>query len=100
MRKIDYDSESVKASRDKIDTCNNEIIESLNNIYKTVEDIDTVLNTPKSQEIIPRYNSYINDRINYLNEKKYDYKTLFYYIIEKYDDYFDSVKKMTGDRND
>ena len=82
MAIINYNDENVKTARDKVDECNMKIIDALNNIYHEVSDIDTVLSTPKSKEIISTYNNYIGNQIEYLNEKRYDYKYKFYYIIK------------------
>jgi len=100
MTIINYNEEELKNARDKVDECNVSIIESLNSIYHEVIDIDTVLNTPKSQEILVNYNNYLKDKIEYLNEKRYDYKYKFYYIIDQYEKYYNEIKKITGGNHD
>ena len=100
MTKINYNDENFKTVRERVEECNKEIIDSLTNIYKEVSNIDTILNTPKSRDIIPLYNDYIENRIDYLNEKNNDYKNNFYYIMNSYETYYNDVKKMMGEQDD
>ena len=93
MVTINYDENSVITARD-------EIIESLNNIFNELSSIDTILNTPKSNEPITRYNEYIKDRIDYVNNKKDRYNVMFNSVIEKYESYINGVKGVVGDNND
>jgi hypothetical protein len=100
MTKINYNEDNFKNIRERVEECNKEIIDSLTNIYKEVSDIETILNTPKSKDIIPLYNDYIENRIDYFNEKNNDYKNSFYYIINSYETYYNDVKKMMGENDD
>lgn len=100
MTLINYNAENFKEVFLKIDDSNKEILTSLNNIYHEVLDIDTILNTPKSKEIIPDYNNYLEEKINYFNSKSEEYHQDFNFIINSYEDYYSGLKKMTGDQND
>lgn len=96
MVKVLYDPNSIKNARSTFKTSSETILASLDNIYNEYLDIDKCLNTPTSKEGVPAILEEYQRQIEFFNEKKEDYDTLFDAVEIEYQKEVEETKKMVG----
>lgn len=96
MVKVLYDPNSIKNARSTFKISSETILESLGNIYNEYLDIDIYLNTPTSREGVPAILEEYQRQIEFFNEKKEDYDTLFDAVEIEYQKEVEETKKMVG----
>lgn len=96
MVKLLYEENSVLDAKDKLNKYNANIIESIEKINLELEAIDKVLNTPKSNQEIPKYIEEFKNELSYLNEKKDDFDSVITLANQEYHDHIEAVRKMVG----
>lgn len=96
MGLIVYDERTLLDAKNKIDSCNGQILEALDKIYTELSNIDSTLSTPKSSQSIPGFVDYLNKQINFVRNSKDNYNRMMDTINNEYHDYDSAVDRMVG----
>ena len=99
MGMIKYNESTIIDVRNKIDTCNEQILESLNKIYEETNNIGKILNTPRANKNMAVFLEYLNERINYVHNSKDKLNRKLTIVENEYRAYLDEVSQMVGDNN-
>lgn len=100
MGLVKYEEQTLIAARNKIDTCNEKILDALRKIYDETNNISNILNTPKANKNIAEMLNYLDNRINYVGNSKADINQKLITIEAIYrEEFINSVEKMVGDNN-
>ena len=78
---------------------NNEILECLKLMDKDYEEMPNILNTPNSNKIIPRFQEYVKEQEQFMNQNIAYYTKVFDTIINEYNEFIvDTKEKVGGDK--
>ena len=91
-----YSESMLKNFKNNFEKYNNEIIESMKNMCQEFENIDQVLNTPKSTKEMPKIISYLKTEISERQNDETFFCSKIDLAISRYSDYDDYVKSMLG----
>lgn len=100
MGLIVYDDKTLLEAKNKVDTCNGEILEALQKIYNEFESIGTTLSTPKSSKSMPNIVDDLKKQVNLARTRKDSYNQMFDTISNEYHDYMGTVNRMVGGNNE
>lgn len=100
MGLIVYDGKTVLDAKNCIDTCNEQILNSLEKINNEFLNMNSTLNTPKSNKSMPTIIEKTKSNIEFVRNNKDNYNQMLDTINNEYNDYMESVKKMVGVQND
>ena len=100
MGLIVYDEKTILDAKNRIDTCNGQILEALEKLHNEFENMSVTLNTPKSSKSMPQLIDFYNKKITFVRNSKDNYNKMFNNIIADYHNYSDTVKQMVGGNND
>jgi len=95
-----YHESEMQEFQKKYERCNDEIIKSIQEIEKEFENIDEILETPKSKKEIPQIISYMQEELEIRRDEESNYMDNLNYIINNYNDTIKSIDLMMGDKND
>lgn len=99
MAVIEYNESTIVNARNRIDTCNNQILDIMKKVYEETSNISNILDTPKANKNIAEYLSYFNDRINYVNRSRDAMNRKLTLVETEYKNYFNEVGQMVGGNN-
>lgn len=100
MALVRYEEQTIVAARNKIDTCNENILNSLKKIYEETNNISNILNTPKSNRNMAEMLKYLEGRINYVSNSKTDMNAKLLMVENTYKEGFtNTVAQMVGGNN-
>ena len=100
MGLVRYEEETLIAARNKIDTCNEKILDSLKKIYEETNNISNILNTPKANRNMAEMLKYLEGRINYVGNGKADMNSKLLMVEATYKEGFTNVvSQMVGGNN-
>ena len=99
MGLIVYDERTLLDAKNRIDSCNGQILEALEKIHAELSNIDSTLSTPKSSQAIPGFVDYLNKQINFARNSKDNYNRMIDIINSEYHDYDSTVNRMVGGNN-
>ena len=100
MSLVVYNEGNLSNLKNKFNNYNGEITKSLENIYREINSIDTILSTPKTNQIVPEIVDYYNRKISYMNNSINSFNKGFNTIITEYNSFASSVREMVGDNHD
>ena len=96
MGLIIYDEKTLLDAKNRIDTCNDQILDALTKIYNEFENMNETLSTPKSNNAMPLFVDYLNKQVNFVRSSKENYNRMMDTINGEYHDYDNSVNRMVG----
>lgn len=99
MGLIIYDERTIIDAKNRIDTCNDQILNALVKIHTEFDNMGTTLSTPKSSEAISNFVDYYNKKVNFIRNSKENYNRMFDTINSEYHDYTNTIKEMVGGDN-
>ena len=99
MAVIEYNESTIVNARNRIDTCNNQILDIMKKVYEETSNISNILDTTKANKNIAEYLSYFNDRINYVNRSRDAMNRKLTLVETEYKNYFNEVGQMVGGNN-
>ena len=100
MGLILYDDKTIIDAKNKVDTCNEEILDALEKINNEIINMKTTLNTPKSSKNMLEFINYYNQKIAYVRNSKARYNNMFDTISREYNNYLHNIKEMVGGNHD
>ena len=100
MGQIVYDEKTLLDAINKIDGCNEKLLDALEKIDIEFNNMGQILSTPKSNKAIPEFINYIDDKIVFVQNNKEKYNKMFNTINGEYHNYSDFVNRMVSDINE
>lgn len=100
MGLIVYDGKTILDAKNRVDTCNGEILDALEKINTELTNMSSTLDTPKSSKTIPSMIEGSNKMVTYVRTSKDNYNSMFDTITGEYNEYMETVNKMVGGNND
>lgn len=100
MSLIKVNIENLQNIQDKIDKNNASILDNMKIIDKELEEITSILSTPKSTTVIPSFLEYWRGKEEFVQNQNDVYHHKFNNIINKYIEFSNEIEKMVGDKVD
>ena len=100
MGLIVYDDKTILDAKNKVDTCNANILDALERIYNEFETMDSTLSTPKSTKSMPEIVTALKKDVDFAKNSKDNYNKIFDTISNEYRDYYETVNRMVGGNNE
>ena len=99
MGLIKYDDASLLDTKNRIDTCNEQMINALEKISIEFNDMNSTISTPKFNSILPTFLDYYNEKLDFMKNSKDSFNTIIDTISTDYNEYLNTVKEMVGGNN-
>ena len=96
---VKFNISNIKDVQAKVNSNNTQILEIIKQLSSELENIETILSTPKSRTYIPKYLEYFKSEEKYLTSAIAGYDTKFNSIINEYNNYVSNIKEMVGGQN-
>ena len=100
MGLIVYDDKTLLDAKNKVDTCNTNILEALEKIYNEFDSISSTLSTPKSIKSMPDIVMSLKSDVDFVKNSRDNYNRMFDTISNEYHDYYETVNRMVGGKNE
>ena len=93
----------VKANLDSIENMhaqfkdeNNKILNNIKLLKDELGSIDSIVSTPKSNDVIPKFIDCLNQNSDFITQKNETFDGYFEKIKKEYNDYINDVKEKVG----
>ncbi len=95
-----YNNDEMRKFQREYERCNEEILEAMQAIDYEFENIEEILETPKSRKEIPDIISLMHEEMNVIKNEEMNYIDKLNYIMGNYDDKINTITTMVGDNNE
>lgn len=99
MGLIKYNEESVLDTKNRVDICNEQMIDALEIIMTEFNNMSSTVDTPKSNQAFSQIMDYYNEKLEFMRNSRDNFNKIFDTITTNYDDYLNNVKEMVGGKN-
>ena len=94
-----YDYEEMSDFLKKYDICSEEIIKAMKEIDYEFENINSILETPKSKSEMPKIIEFMHEEIMKMQEEKKEYIDKINFGINTYHEVINQIKMIVGDQD-
>lgn len=97
MSKVTCNIDEIQDFKNKIDSINTDLLFELKKIEKEINNIEEVINTPKSKELKELFYYYTIDKIQMVDDNKEIFNNNLEIVIKEYTEFLIDVQKMVND---
>ncbi len=96
MALINYDEKSFTKATNQVKASNEIILNNMKEITKELDEITSVLNTPKSSIIITKLVEELNEMIKYIDQKDEYFNRTMTSVKNAYSEFMDNTRASVG----